>query len=196
MGARLSLRGALLKMGIRNPDPRSKPELEGGNDMGTSSVSDFWKRVSDTNLLVDILIATVTFTAAFTLPGGYIANGNDFEGLAVSRKKTAFRAFIISNASAFGFSTTSVFVHFLASATIENDVFHRKVARRNAYFTNWSIGALLVAFIAATYTVVPHSLGNAVAIILCCCLLSGVFFPLTLKKEEKPDSKAQASLGR
>lgn len=199
MGARLSLRGALLKMGIRNLDPRSKPELAGGNDMRTSSVSDFWKQVSDTNILVDILIATVTFAAAFTLPGGYIANGDDFEGLAVSRKKTAFRVFLIANALAFGFSTTAVFVHFLASATIdrENDVFHRKVARRKAFFTNWSIGALLVAFIAATYTVVPRSLGNAVAIILCCCLLSGVFFPLTIKKkEEKPDSKAQASQGR
>ena len=111
MGARLSLRGALLKMGIRNLDPRSKPELAGGNDMGTSSVSDFWKRVSDTNLLVDILIATVTFTAAFTLPGGYIANGNDFEGLAVSWKKTAFRVFLIANALAFGFSTATIFVY-------------------------------------------------------------------------------------
>ncbi|XP_075658564.1 uncharacterized protein LOC142628341 [Castanea sativa] len=152
MGARLSLRGALLKMGIRNLDPRSKPELAGGNDMGTSSVSDFWKQVSDTNIMVDTLIATVTFAAAFTLPGGYIANGDDFEGLAVSWKKTAFRVFLIANASAFGFSTTALFVHFWASATIdhENPVFHRNVARRNAIFTNWSIGALPVAIIAAT----------------------------------------------
>ena len=32
MGGRLSLRGALLKMGIRNLDPRSKPKLAGDVD--------------------------------------------------------------------------------------------------------------------------------------------------------------------
>ena len=72
--------------------------------------------------------------------------------------KTAFGVFLIANALAFGHSTNSVFLHFSASATIKDDIFHRKVARRISFFTNWSIRALLVAFIASTYTVEPHSL--------------------------------------
>ena len=71
--------------------------------------------------------------------------------------KTAFGVFLIANALAFGHSTNSVFLHFSASATIKDDIFHRKVARRISFFTNWSIRALLVAFIASTYTVWSHT---------------------------------------
>ena len=52
-------------MGIRNSDPSSKPKLAGdvdGDDKSKgkeNSVSDFWKRVSKTNLLVVTLIANL-----------------------------------------------------------------------------------------------------------------------------------------
>ena len=167
-GARPSLRGALLRMGIQKWDPRGKPKLAGtgdGDGDGDGTPSNF-----------------VTFTAAFTVPGGFNQNGNVGEGLAVLSKITAFRVFLIANTLAFGLSTTSVFVHFLASATITGAVFHREVARRTSLFINWSIGALLVAFIAGTYTVVPHSLGISVLVIPCCCFLSAMFFPLSLDR--------------
>lgn len=197
MGARLSLRGALLKMGIQKSDPRKKTKLAGdgdgdgkdasegkdkdkGNGEGRSK-SDFLKQVREGNMLVATLIATVTFTAAFTVPGGLNQNGNVGEGLAVLSKITAFRVFLIANTLAFGLSTTSVFVHFLASTTSEEVAFHRKMERRNAFYTNWSIGAMLVAFIAGTYTVVPHSLGITVAVLLSCCFLSSMFLPLSIK---------------
>ncbi|XP_030958551.1 protein ACCELERATED CELL DEATH 6-like [Quercus lobata] len=192
-GCRPSLRGALLKMGIRSLDPRSKRKLAVdvvGDDKSKGkegSVSDFWKRMSEANLLVVTLIATVTFAAAFTMPGGYNQNEseNGDAGLAVLRKRTAFGVFLIANTLAFGLSTTSVFLHFFASATIKDDTFHKKVARRISFYTNWSIGALLLAFIAGTYTVVPHSLGITVAVLLCGCFLSNMLFPLSIKKEEK-----------
>ena len=101
MGGRLSLRGALVKMGIRNLDPGSKPKLAGDDKSKgkENSLSDFWKRMSETNLLVVTLIATVTFTAAFTVPGGYNQNEskNGDDGLAVLRKRTAFGVFLIAN---------------------------------------------------------------------------------------------------
>uniref|UniRef100_A0A7N2R0X9 PGG domain-containing protein n=1 Tax=Quercus lobata TaxID=97700 RepID=A0A7N2R0X9_QUELO len=165
-GARPSLRGAMRirnldptgepeQAGIRNSDPRRKPEQAGdgdGDDEGRS-VSDFVKRVSETNLLVATLIATVSFTAAFTVPGGYNQSGNVGEGLAVLWKNTAFRVFLIANTLAFGLSTTSVFVHFLGSSAITGNVFQGEVVQHAASFTNWSVGALLVAFISGTYTV-------------------------------------------
>ena len=158
-------------MGIRNLKPRSKPKLAGDGDANGEgkSESDCWKRVSETNMLVATLIATVSFTAAFTVPGGYNQNGSVHEGLAVLRKTSAFRVFLIANTLAFALSTISVFLHFLASATVEDVAFHKKVARRTAFLTNWSIGALLVAFIAGIYSVVPHTSGITVAVLLCCC---------------------------
>ena len=107
IGARLSLRGALLKKGIQNLDPRKKTKLAGSGDGGGDgkgngdvngngngerrSKSEFLKRVREGNILVATLIATVTFTAAFTVPGGFNQNGNVGEGLAVLSKITAFR---------------------------------------------------------------------------------------------------------
>ena len=170
-------------MGIQKLDPRGKPKLAGtGDGDGDGMPSNFVKQVSETNMLVATLIATVTFTAAFTVPGGFNQNGNVGEGLVVLSKIAAFRVFLIANTLAFGLSTTSVFVRFLASATIEGAIFHREVVRRPSLLINWSIGALLVAFIAGTYTVVPHPFGIAVVVILCCCFLSTMFFPLSLDR--------------
>ena len=192
-GARLSLRGALLKIGIENFDPRKKTELAGDgdgdadgdgdgnrNDEGMLS-SEFLKQVRKGSMLVSTLIATVTFTAGFTVPGGFKQSGGRDEGLAVLSEIIAFRAFLIANTLAFGLSATSLFIYFLALRTSEEIAFHRKVERRTAYHTTFSIGAMLVAFIAGTYTVVPHSLGIAVAVLLSSCFLSFIFLPVTIK---------------
>ena len=61
------------------------------------------------NLLVATLVATVTFAAAFQLPGGYNDNG-----LAILRKNRDFRSFMVFDSLAFGFSTSSILIHFLA----------------------------------------------------------------------------------
>ena len=194
-GARLSLRGALLKIGIENFDPRKKTELAGDgngngdgdgdgdgnrNDEGMLS-SEFLKQVREGSMLVSTLIATVTFTAGFTVPGGFNQSGGRDEGLAVLSEIIAFRAFVIANTLAFGLSATSLFIYFLALRTSEEIAFHRKVERRTAYYTGYSIGAMLVAFIAGTYTVMPHSLGIAVAVLLSSCFLSFIFLPVTIK---------------
>ena len=46
--------------------------------------------------LVAILIATITFAAAFTLPGGYSTDAGN-EGLPIMARKIAFQAFLISD---------------------------------------------------------------------------------------------------
>ncbi|KAK7843707.1 hypothetical protein CFP56_012064 [Quercus suber] len=103
---------------------------------------DFGKQVGEINLLVATLITTVTFAAAFTVPGGYKSEGVD-EGLAILCKRFSFGVFLIANTLAFGLSTTSVFIHFFATTTITSADFHREVAQHTPLFTKWSIGALL-----------------------------------------------------
>ena len=199
-GARPSLSGVLLKTGIQKSDQKpeqavecsdiiqksdQKPERAGddGNgihDSKETSESDFGKQVGEINLLVATLITTVTFAAAFTVPGGYKSEGVD-EGLAILCKRFAFGVFLIANTLAFGLSTTSVFIHFFATTTITSADFHREVVQHTPLFTKWSIGALLVAFIAGTYIVVPLSLGITTAVILFCCFLISLFFPIAMK---------------
>ena len=79
-------------------------------------------------MLVVTLIATVSFTAAFTMPGGYNQNGSVHEGLAVLRKTSAFRVFLMANTLAFALFTASVFLHLLAPATVKYVAFKKKVA--------------------------------------------------------------------
>ncbi|KAL3724081.1 hypothetical protein ACJRO7_036149 [Eucalyptus globulus] len=46
---------------------------------------------------VDTLVATVTFTAGFTLPGGYNASGDPHPGTAVILHNPVFQVFVISD---------------------------------------------------------------------------------------------------
>ncbi|XP_021744389.1 protein ACCELERATED CELL DEATH 6-like [Chenopodium quinoa] len=60
----------------------------------------FKKRV-DTHMLVATLVATVTFAAGFTLPGGYNQSDNDPNiGMAVLPDRWPFKAFILCNTAA------------------------------------------------------------------------------------------------
>ncbi|GMY20704.1 ankyrin repeat-containing protein At5g02620-like, partial [Fagus crenata] len=57
--------------------------------MDNAEKLDFGKRNAlETNLLVAMLVATVTFAAAFTMPGGYKSDGPD-QGLANLTAKVA-----------------------------------------------------------------------------------------------------------
>ncbi|XWS42528.1 hypothetical protein CRYUN_Cryun16bG0022000 [Craigia yunnanensis] len=76
------------------------------------------QHIASINLLVTTLIATVSFAAGFTMPGGYKSDGPE-EGMAILSRKSAFRVFVIANALAFCFSTTSM--HLCNSSIVEHD---------------------------------------------------------------------------
>ena len=97
---------------VKNAVSESKEEMAGIS----MSKSEILRSAGETNLLVATIIASVTFTAAFTAPGGYESGGVN-PGLAVLCKQAAFKGFVISNALAFGFSTATIFV-FTYSANI------------------------------------------------------------------------------
>ncbi|VAH86507.1 unnamed protein product [Triticum turgidum subsp. durum] len=64
--------------------------------------------------LVAILIATITFAAAFTLPGGYSSHAGS-EGLPIMSRKFAFQAFLISDVLAMCSSFVVAFICIIAS---------------------------------------------------------------------------------
>ena len=99
-----------------------------GDEGMPDSNSDFMKQrsVSDSTFVV-ALIATVTFTAAFTVPGGYKGQDGADEGSALLSKQTSFQIFLIANSAAFGISLASVFSHFTASNMILDFIQRKKL---------------------------------------------------------------------
>ncbi|KAJ3701249.1 hypothetical protein LUZ61_004954 [Rhynchospora tenuis] len=123
------------------------------------------------NSLVAILIATITFAAAFSLPGGYSIY-HENEGLPVLVRKPAFKAFLISDTLAMCSSLAVVFIYILARW--EDHAFflyYRSVTEnlmRLAYMST------TVAFATGLYTVLqPNTLWLA---ILLCVLSIGLPF--------------------
>ncbi|KAG1363454.1 hypothetical protein COCNU_11G002810 [Cocos nucifera] len=71
------------------------------------------QKISQTSAIASVLVATVTFAAGFTVPGGYMADGT-----AVLAKEYAFKVFLLSDAFAFAFSTFATFWFVLAGTTL------------------------------------------------------------------------------
>lgn len=151
-------------MGIQKLEPE-----EGSEDkkMSTSELN-YMNQKEQTDLVVATLIVTVTFTAGFTLPGGFKSGGVD-EGMAALSRITAFRVFLIANTLAFCLSITSVFIRFFYSTMSMEVLPRRKCLKRTSLLTLCSSIALFVAFISGTYAVVPHYLGITTAVISCWC---------------------------
>ena len=86
----------------------SGPRVSGENPQyskfGMTLSTDEYKDRTGTPLLVATLVATVTFAAAFTMPGGY----NESGGMAKFLEKPMFHVFVISNSIAMYSAITAV----------------------------------------------------------------------------------------
>ncbi|KAJ0102118.1 hypothetical protein Patl1_05794 [Pistacia atlantica] len=128
-----------------------------------------FEKTKDSELVVATLIATVTFTAALTMPGGYQSEKGPDQGTAFLSRKAAFQAFVLTDATAFVLSLAAVFLHFVASWNLSALWFYRAYAR---FLIRLAIVAIVVAFSTGTYAVLSPSLGFAIAT----CLIGLSFF--------------------
>ncbi|XP_039161013.1 protein ACCELERATED CELL DEATH 6-like [Eucalyptus grandis] len=85
---------------------------EQGSGPSKSSPAEWIKDQVNTLLLVVTLVASVTFTASLTLPGGYNASGDPHPGTATMLHHIMFRVFIIANMFAM---CSSILAPFLQS---------------------------------------------------------------------------------
>ncbi|KAL5197238.1 hypothetical protein ABZP36_000750 [Zizania latifolia] len=67
--------------------------------------------------IASVLIATVAFAAAFTVPGGLVADDHPRAGTATLARRFAFRAFVVSDTMAFVFSIVATCFLIYAGAT-------------------------------------------------------------------------------
>jgi len=107
----------------------AKDKLTNLSRKGIKSVTQTY--TSNTSL-VAILIATITFAAAFTLPGGYSSDAGT-EGLPIMAKKVAFQAFLISDTIAMcsSFVVAFVCIKFIARRRILSICFTTDLLQRN-----------------------------------------------------------------
>ncbi|PHT49042.1 hypothetical protein CQW23_13250 [Capsicum baccatum] len=70
-------------------------------------------KVAQIHIVVATLIMTVTFAAGITLPGGFESDSDSpNQGMAILIRKTAFRAFVVSDTIAFTCSAVAIFIYF------------------------------------------------------------------------------------
>ena len=140
--------------------------------------------------LVAILIATITFAAAFTLPGGYI-NGAGSEGLPVMSKKLAFQAFLISDVLAMCSSFAVAFICIIARwEDYEFLLYYRSFTKKLMWF---AYVATTTAFSTGLYTVLAQRL-HWLSISI--CVLVALLPILTKLLGEWPVLKLRFRLGK
>nr|XP_029121016.1 LOW QUALITY PROTEIN: ankyrin repeat-containing protein At5g02620-like [Elaeis guineensis] len=117
-----------------------------------------------------ILIATVTFAAAFTMPGGFSGNEGPDEGLPILVRKAAFKVFVISDTIAMITSLAAAFLCIIAGWEDIDFLLHYRASTRKLLWC--ASAAMSVAFATAMFTVTaPRNLPLAILLVTLCCPL-------------------------
>ncbi|XP_078150828.1 uncharacterized protein LOC144546179 [Carex rostrata] len=126
------------------------------------------KYTSNTSL-VAALLATITFAAAFTLPGGFSSDSSD-AGQPLFARKAAFQVFLISDTIAM---CSSLAVAFLCILETWEDLDFLLNYRKTTRALMWcAYGATAIAFGTGLFTVIaPKNLWLAILILVLCTIL-------------------------
>ncbi|KAI7979509.1 Ankyrin repeat-containing protein [Camellia lanceoleosa] len=133
------------------------------------------RKEGDTLLLVATLVATVTFAAGFTMPGGYNSNDGPNQGMAVLTREAAFKAFVVTDSIAMIFSTCAVLIHFLL-ADYEDQTKLPHPYEVATYLLMIATGAMVLAFITGICAVLPHSSSLAIPICIIGCFPFVIYY--------------------
>ncbi|XP_059317483.1 protein ACCELERATED CELL DEATH 6-like [Lycium ferocissimum] len=145
--------------------------------------SELWKsrckaimETAQMHLVVATLLMTITFAAGFTLPGGFESDPNSpNKGMAILISKTAFRAFVVSDAVAFACSAGAV-VSYFHMATIHNTPTENTMVAMFKYanvairLQLGAMSAVVITFVTGMYAALAHSIGLAVTVCAIGCI--------------------------
>lgn len=161
------------------------------SEEANARIESLTKRYVQNTTITAILISTVTFAAAFTMPGGFSSNDGPDEGLPILSRKAAFKMFLISDTIAMA---TSLAVSFLCIFARWEDIdflLHYRASTRTLLWC--AFAALSVAFATAMFAVIaPGNLWLATFICLACCSLPFLTYILSVW----PLCKLRLRLGR
>lgn len=150
-------------LGLRNLISRDRYEAAKEAKARSERVGNV-KKAADTNLIVATLIATVTFAADFTLPGGYQGDDNGpNQGMAVLTRKAAFKAFVITDTLAMMWSSCAVFIYFVVEAVKTTPSLVSFLHFTANTFLIGAQGSMMIAFITGLYAVLAQSSALAIS---------------------------------
>ncbi|KAK4854984.1 hypothetical protein QYF36_002956 [Acer negundo] len=133
----------------------SKDDHKEGKENRGDSVSSNEDGVGKNHLVVATLIATVTFAAGFTVPGGFVVNEGPDLGAAILTKNRAFQAFVIFNTLSMFLSSLAVFNHLsIWPATHKTKIYQRMSFRD--LLIRYALLAMIGAFLAGTCAVLHN----------------------------------------
>ncbi|GMJ09824.1 hypothetical protein like AT4G03500 [Hibiscus trionum] len=138
-----------------------------------STDTDSFVKARDGHLIVGTLIATVTFAAAFTVPGGYKSEEGSEQGTPFLIHDAAFQAFVITDALAFIFSLSAVAVYLDTMSPFVSNPPISSSLKCATTFLALAILAIMVAFCTGTYVVLKPSPWLAIT---SCCIGLGIIF--------------------
>ncbi|XP_019191270.1 PREDICTED: protein ACCELERATED CELL DEATH 6-like [Ipomoea nil] len=122
------------------------------------------KQLAEMHLIVATLVATVTFAAGFTLPGGYNSSSPG-AGMAILSRERAFQAFVITNTIALMCSTSAVFLYFSAFyLETYQEIFYQYDLASGLVFM--ALGSMVLAFVTGAYVVLSNTIGLAITVCL------------------------------
>ena len=127
------------------------------------------KELSGALMLMATLIATVTFAAAFTIPGGFQAE-DPHKGKVVLGRNLAFRAFLITDTIAMTSSMMAALILIVMPFQTDEEIIKRFLGYSLVLL--WpGLMAMGIAFVTGLYAVLSEQL--PLAIVVCCtgCIL-------------------------
>lgn len=127
------------------------------------------KKAAQSRLVVATLIATVSFTAGFTVPGGFDQNPGKNMGMPVFKGKPLFNVFMVSDAIAFITSTMAILVYFMLVSVIAKHFIHA-FSLCGLVLNTISSRAMMITFLAGVSAISSHWLASIIIAI------SSVFF--------------------
>ncbi|XP_022753946.1 protein ACCELERATED CELL DEATH 6-like [Durio zibethinus] len=145
-------------------------EVERSNKIGQRS-----REMSTTLLLMATLIATFTFTAAFTIPGGFRNNDPD-EGMAALISRSAFKAFVISDSVAFTSSMTAAVLVFWSSSCQVSESLFMDTLPFSIGLTWIALVAMALAFVTGLFVVLSKTLWLAILVCVIGCSSPAILY--------------------
>ncbi|KAI8574706.1 hypothetical protein RHMOL_Rhmol01G0375200 [Rhododendron molle] len=134
--------------------------------------ADRMAKMAESHIIVAALIATITFAAAYAIPGGYDGIQDRDQGMAVLSRRAAFKAFAITNTIAVASSVSSLLVYIAGGFLLVQS--GNVIALANAYLQGFkltiiSLVAMMLAFISASFAVLAHSVALSIAMCTISC---------------------------